>query len=106
MKIFKTNVILFKILGFNTNNSDSKLLKMYGAIVMFFIINMTIPEIIYIIYTNDVMEITSSLTTLTLMVVTTFKALVSRLFFSRLLDLIEKLQENFNKSEKNFNVFF
>lgn len=100
MKIFVTNLTLFKCLGFNTNNSDSKLLKIYGAIVLFLVINMTFPETIFIIYTNDVKEITSCLTTLTLMVVTTFKFLVAKVFFSRLLNLIENLQENFKKSEK------
>lgn len=106
MKIFKANIILFKFLGYNTNKSDSKLLKIYGAFVMFCIVNMTFPEIIFIIYTNDVKEITSCLTTLALMVITTFKAIVTKGFFSRLLDLIAKLQENFNKSENSFNGFF
>lgn len=103
MNIFITNLTLFKCLGFNTNNSKSKLLKIYGAVVIFFIICMTFPETIFIIYTNDVKEITSCLTTLALMVITTFKTLVARVFFSRLLNLIENLQENFKKSE---NLFF
>lgn len=73
---------------------------------MVFIINMVFPEILFVMYTNDVYEITSCLTTLILMIVTSLKALVAKLFFSRLLDLIENLQENFQKSENWFNFFF
>lgn len=99
MKLFKTNLILFKCLGFDIHNKDTIYLKAYRAILTFFIVNMTFPEILFFIYTDDIKELTSCLTTLTLMVVTTFKIIVCKAFFARLLDFIENLQKNFNKSE-------